>query len=337
MTFIPKALALTFAALLPAAAAAGTLDDVRARGAVNCGVSPGVPGFSLPDSQGRWSGLDVDICRAVAAALFNDAGKVVFTSLNPKDRFVALTSRQIDILARQTTWTLSRETTVGLDFAAVNYYDGQGLMVRRTLGVTSARELGGATICVQAGSTSELNLADYFRSNALRYEPVAFNSGDEAIKALEAGRCDVFTTDASALHAYRLKLADPAAFIVLPEIISKEPLGPAVRKGDQQWSDLVKWVHFAMVNAEELGITSENAEAMLKSANPEIRRFLGVDGNLGEGLGLGKDWAYRIVRLVGNYAETYERNLGSRSLLAIPRGQNNLWSRGGLQYAPPMR
>lgn len=338
MTFIVKALALMLVALLPAtAAAAATLDDTRARGVVNCGVSPGVPGFSLPDSQGRWSGLDVDICRAVAAALFNDAGKVVFTALNPKDRFVALTSRQIDILARQTTWTLSRETTVGLDFAAINYYDGQGLMVRRTLGVASARELGGATICVQAGSTSELNLADYFRSNAMRYEPVAFNSGDEAIKALEAGRCDVFTTDASALHAYRLKLAEPAAFVVLPEIISKEPLGPAVRKGDQQWSDLVKWVHFAMVTAEELGITSDNVEDMLKSANPEIRRFLGVDGNLGEGLGVGKDWAFRIVRQVGNYAEAYERNLGSRSLLAIPRGQNNLWSRGGLQYAPPMR
>ncbi|WP_332688323.1 amino acid ABC transporter substrate-binding protein [Bosea sp. (in: a-proteobacteria)] len=338
MTSTFKVAALALAATLPAlAVSAGTLEDTKARGSVNCGVSPGVPGFSLPDAQGKWNGLDVDICRAVAAALFNDASKVSFTPLNPKDRFAALSSKQIDILARQTTWTLSRETTVALDFGAVNYYDGQGLLVRKALNVKSAKELGGASVCVQTGSTSELNLADFFRANNIKYEPVAFNAGDEAVKAFEAGRCDVFSTDASALFAYRLKLADPAAFVVLPEIISKEPLGPATRKGDEQWSDLVKWSHFAMVNAEELGLSSGNVDEQLKTGNPEIKRFLGVDGNLGEGLGLGKDWAYRIVKLVGNYGESYEANLGANSRLAIPRGLNNLWTKGGLQYAPPVR
>jgi general L-amino acid transport system substrate-binding protein len=338
MTSVLKIMALALAATLPAfAAGAGTLDDTKARGSVNCGVSPGVPGFSLPDAEGKWNGLDVDICRGVAAALFNDPGKVQFTPLNPKDRFAALSSKQIDVLSRQTTWTLSRETTVGLDFGAINYYDGQGLLVRKALNVSSAKQLNGASVCVQTGSTSELNLADYFRANAIKYEPVAFNAGDEAIKAFESGRCDVFSTDASALFAYRLKLADPAAFVVLPEIISKEPLGPATRKGDEPWSDLVKWVHFAMVNAEELGISSQNADEMLKSASPEIKRFLGVDGNLGEGLGLSKDWAYRIVRHVGNYGESYEKHFGPKSLLAVPRGLNNLWSKGGLQYAPPLR
>jgi general L-amino acid transport system substrate-binding protein len=338
MTRILRGFTLALAATLPAlAASAGTLDDTKARGSVNCGVSPGVPGFSLPDAQGKWNGLDVDICRAVAAAIFNDAGKVSFTPLNPKDRFAALSSKQIDILARQTTWTLSRETTVGLDFAAINYYDGQGLLVRKALNVKSAKELGGASVCVQTGSTSELNLADFFRANAIKYEPVAFNAGDEAVKAFEAGRCDVFSTDASALFAYRLKLSDPDGFVVLPEIISKEPLGPATRKGDEQWSDVVKWAHYAMVNAEELGLTAQNVDEQLKSANPEIKRFLGVDGNLGEGLGLTKDWAYRIVKLVGNYGESYEANMGSKSRLAIPRGLNNLWTKGGLQYAPPLR
>jgi general L-amino acid transport system substrate-binding protein len=338
MTRILRGFTLALAATLPAwAASAGTLDDTKARGSVNCGVSPGVPGFSLPDAQGKWNGLDVDICRAVAAAIFNDASKVSFTPLNPKDRFAALSSKQIDILARQTTWTLSRETTVGLDFAAINYYDGQGLLVRKTLNVKSAKELGGASVCVQTGSTSELNLADFFRANAIKYEPVAFNAGDEAVKAFEAGRCDVFSTDASALFAYRLKLSDPDGFVVLPEIISKEPLGPATRKGDEQWSDVVKWAHYAMVNAEELGLTAQNVDEQLKSANPEVKRFLGVDGNLGEGLGLTKDWAYRIVKLVGNYGESYEANMGSKSRLAIPRGLNNLWTKGGLQYAPPLR
>ncbi|WP_332683315.1 amino acid ABC transporter substrate-binding protein [Bosea sp. (in: a-proteobacteria)] len=338
MTSAFKVAALALAATLPAlAVSAGTLEDTKARGSVNCGVSPGVPGFSLPDAQGKWNGLDVDICRAVAAAIFNDASKVSFTPLNPKDRFAALSSRQIDILARQTTWTLSRETTVALDFGAVNYYDGQGLLVRKALNVKSAKDLGGASVCVQTGSTSELNLADFFRANSIKYEPVAFNAGDEAVKAFEAGRCDVFSTDASALFAYRLKLADPAAFVVLPEIISKEPLGPATRKGDEQWSDLVKWAHFAMVNAEELGLSSQNVDEQLKSANPEIKRFLGVDGNLGEGLGLSKDWAYRIVKLVGNYGQSYEANFGAKSRLAIPRGLNNLWTKGGLQYAPPVR
>ena len=337
MTPLIRVGAFALAALLPFGASAGTLEDTRARGQVSCGISPGVPGFSLPDAQGRWSGLDVDICRAVAAALFDDPGKVTYTPLNPKDRFAALSSKQVDILARQTTWTLSRESTIGLDFGAINYYDGQGLMVRKTLNVASAKQLDGASVCTQQGTTTELNLADFFRSNKLKYEPIAFSAGDEAIKAFEAGRCDVFSTDASALFGYRLKLADPSAFVVLPEIISKEPLAPAVRKGDETWAMVVKWVQFAMVNAEELGLSSETVAEMASSPNPEIKRFLGVEGNLGEGLGLAKDWAYRVVKHVGNYGESYERNLGSRSPLAIPRGLNRLWSQGGLQYAPPIR
>lgn len=322
---------------LPLAAAAGTLEDTRTKGQVSCGVSPGVPGFSLPDSQGRWTGLDVDVCRAVAAALFDDPGKVLYTPLNPKDRFAALSSKQVDILARQTTWTLSRETTIGLDFGAINYFDGQGLMVRKSLGVASAKQLDGASVCVQSGSTSELNLADFFRANKLRYEPIAFSAGDEAISAFGAGRCDVFSTDASALYGYRLKLADPAAYVVLPEIISREPLAPAVRKGDEAWALVVKWVQFAMVNAEELGLTTRNVGEMATSPNPDVKRFLGLEGNLGETLGLSKDWAQRVVRHVGNYGESYERNLGTGSPLAIPRGLNKLWNQGGLQYAPPIR
>ena len=336
MRIIP-ALALALFGAQAVAAHAGTLDETRARGTLRCGVSPGVPGFSLPDPRGNWTGLDVDVCKAVAAAIFNDVGKIEFTPLNPKDRFPALTSGQVDILARQTTWTLSRETTVRLDFTAVNYYDGQGLMARKALNVTSAKDLGGASVCIQTGSTTELNLADYFRSNGLKYEPVSFNSGDEAISAFESGRCDVFTTDASALFAYRLKMADPGSVVILPEIISKEPLSPAVRKGDQQWTDVVRWVQFAMVNAEELGITSKNVDEQLKSSNPQVRRLLGTDDNLGAGLGLAKDWVYRIIKSVGNYGEVYERNFGENSALKIPRALNNLWTKGGLMYAPPVR
>lgn len=322
---------------LAATAHAGTLEKVRERGHLICGTSPGVPGFSLPNAQGQWGGLDVDLCRAVAAAVLNDTSKVKYIPLNPKDRFAVVQSGEVDVLSRQTTWSLSRDTTLGLSFSAITYFDGQALMVRQSLGIKSAKDLGGATICVQGGTTTELNIADFFQKNGTKYEPVTFASGDEAIKAFETGRCDAFTTDASALYAYRLKVANPQDFAVLPELISKEPLGPAVRRGDEAWANIVRWAHYAMVNAEELGISSENAEEQLKSANPEIRRFLGVDGNLGEGLGLTKDWAYRIVKQVGNYGESYAKYLGPSSPLGIPRGANNLWSKGGLQYAPPVR
>jgi general L-amino acid transport system substrate-binding protein len=317
-------------------AQAGTLDTVKKRGELICGTSPGVPGFSLPDSQGRWSGLDVDLCRAVAAAIFNDPSKVKYIPLNPKDRFSTLQSGEIDVLSRQTTWTLSRDTS-GMQFSPITYYDGQALMVRKASNIKVAKELNGASVCIQGGTTTELNVADYFRKNNIKYEPVSFGSGDEALKAFETGRCDVFTTDASALFAYRLKSANPDDFIVLPELISKEPLGPVVRTGDPEWANVVRWAHFAMVNAEELGITQTNVDEQAKSANPEVKRFLGVEGKLGEGLGLTPDWSYRIIKHVGNYGESFDRNVGPNSRLAIPRGLNNLWTNGGLQYAPPVR
>ncbi|POR45309.1 amino acid ABC transporter substrate-binding protein (PAAT family) [Bosea psychrotolerans] len=320
-----------------AAAQAGTLEKVKERGELICGTSPGVPGFSLPNAQGQWAGFDVDLCRAVAATVLNDAGKVKYIPLNPKDRFAVVQSGEVDVLSRQTTWSLSRDTTLGLSFSAITYFDGQALMVKKTLGVKSAKELNGATVCVQGGTTTELNIADFFQKNSLKYEPVSFASGDEAIKAFETGRCDAFTTDASALYAYRLKVANPQDFVVLPELISKEPLGPAVRRGDEAWANIVRWTHYAMINAEELGLSSANVDEQAKSTNPEIKRFLGVDGNLGEGLGLTKDWAYRIVKQVGNYGESYDKYLGPASPLGIPRGANNLWSKGGLQYAPPIR
>jgi len=320
-----------------ASAGAATLDTVKSRGQLVCGTSPGVPGFSLPDGQGQWKGLDVDLCRAVAVAVFGDATKVKYIPLNPKDRFAAVQSGEVDVLSRQTTWSLSRDSSLGLSFSPITYFDGQALMVKKTLGIKSAKELNGATICVQGGTTTELNIADFFQKSGLKYDPVSFASGDEAIKAFEAGRCDVFTTDASALYAYRLKATNPQDFVVLPELISKEPLGPAVRRGDEAWANIVRWTHYAMINAEELGLTSANVDEQLKSANPEVKRFLGSDGKLGEGLGLSNDWAYRIVKQVGNYGESYERNLGPNSPLGIPRGANKLWSDGGLQYAPPFR
>jgi general L-amino acid transport system substrate-binding protein len=316
---------------------AGTLDTVKGRGQLLCGTSPGVPGFSLPDGQGQWSGLDVDLCRAIAAAVFDDATKVKYFPLNPKDRFTALQSGEIDVLSRQTTWTLSRDTTLGMHFSPITYYDGQALMVRKSLKITSAKQLDGASICIQGGTTTELNIADFYRKNNLKYAPVSFGSGDEAVQAFTSGRCDVFTTDASALFAYRLKTANPDDFIVLPEMISKEPLGPAVRSNDEQWANVVRWAHYAMVNAEELGITTANVDEQLKSDNPDIRRFVGIEGKLGEGLGLPANWAYRIVKHVGNYGESFNRNVGPNSRLAIPRGLNDLWTRGGLQYAPPIR
>ena len=318
-------------------ASAGTLDDVKAKGFIQCGVSQGLPGFSNPDAQGNWTGLDVDICRAVAAAVFGDASKVKYSPLNAKERFTALQSGEIDMLSRNTTWTVSRDTSLGLNFTGVTYYDGQGFMVRKSLGVAGALELSGASVCTQTGTTTELNVADYFRTNNMPYEIVAFEKADEVVKAYDAGRCDVFTTDASGLYAERLKLTNPGDHIVLPEIISKEPLGPVVRHGDDQWFDIVKWSLYAMVNAEELGITQANVEEMKKSENPEIKRLLGVEGAFGEGLGVSNDWVVNIVKGVGNYGEAFDRNIGPDTPLGIARGLNALWSKGGIQYAPPVR
>jgi general L-amino acid transport system substrate-binding protein len=319
------------------AATAQTLKTVTDRGALSCGVSQGLPGFSLPDDKGNWTGLDVDICRAIAAAIFNDSTKVKFVPLSAKDRFTALQSGEIDLLSRNTTWTLSRDTSLGANFTGVTYYDGQGFLVKKSLKVNSALELNSASVCVQTGTTNEQNLADYFKGNNMKYEVIAFGSADETIKAYESGRCDVFTADVSQLFAERLKLSNPADHGVLPEVISKEPLGPMVRHGDDQWFDLVKWVLFAMIDAEELGVTQKNVDEMAKSDKPEFRRAFGTDGNLGEQLGLTKDWVSRIVKAVGNYGESFDRNVGAGSKLGIARGLNQLWTKGGIQYAPPIR
>jgi len=327
-----------FALLLVAqGASAQTLKAVKDRGMLNCGSNGTLAGFGLPDAQGNWTGLDVDVCRAIAAAVLGDSKKVKFVPLTAKDRFTALQSGEVDVLARNTTWTSSRDTTLGLNFTGVDYYDGQGFMVRKALKVNSALELNGASVCVQQGTTTELNLADYFRAHNMQLKTVTFATANEAVKAYDAGRCDSYTTDASGLYAERLRLANPADHIILPEIISKEPLGPAVRHGDDQWFDVVKWTLFAMINAEELGVTSKNVDEMLKSTNPDVKRLLGTEGNYGEQLGLSKDWAVHIVKAVGNYGESFERNVGTGSPLKIDRGLNKLWSKGGIQYAPPVR
>lgn len=325
------------AGLSAQAASAQTLKAVKDRGMLSCGVSQGLPGFSTPDDKGNWTGLDVDICRAIAAAVFNDASKIKFVPLSAKDRFTALQSGEIDVLSRNTTWTLSRDTSLGANFTGVTYYDGQGFMVKKALKVNSALELNSASVCVQQGTTTEQNLADYFKGNNMKYEVIAFGTNDEAVKAYESGRCDVFTTDVSGLYADRLKLANVADHVVLPEVISKEPLGPMVRHGDDQWFDIVKWTLYAMVTAEELGMTQKNVDEMAKSDKPEVKRAVGTDGNLGEQLGLTKDWLVRIVKAVGNYGESFERNVGAGSKLGIARGLNQLWSKGGIQYAPPIR
>ena len=331
----------TVLALLLAVAAqsafAQTLKAVKDRGMLNCGANGTLAGFGLPDAQGKWTGLDVDFCRAIAAAVLNDAEKVKYVPLSAKDRFTALQSGEVDVLARNTTWTSSRDTSLGLNFTGVNYYDGQGFMVRKTLKVNSALELNGASVCVQQGTTTELNLADYFSANKMQLKSVTFASANEAVKAYDAGRCDAYTTDASALYAERLRVSDPNDHVILPEIISKEPLGPAVRHGDDQWFDIVKWTLFAMMNAEELNISTKNLDEAVKSTNPEIKRFVGTEGNFGEQLGLSKDWAVRIVKQVGNYGESFERNVGLGSPLKIERGLNKLWTKGGIQYAPPIR
>lgn len=327
----------TVAIMATAGAHANTLETVKNRGAVQCGVSDGLPGFSATDSSGRWQGIDADVCRAVAAAVFGDAEKVNFVSLTATERFTALQSGEIDILSRNTTWTLTRDTSLGLNFTGVNYYDGQGFLVSKDLGVDSAKELDGASVCIQSGTTTELNLADYFRLNGMSYEPVLYDTSDQTVGGFEAGRCDVLTSDQSQLYALRIQLSDPDSAVVLPEVISKEPLGPVVRQGDDAWFNVVKWSLYAMINAEEMGITTANAEEMKSSNDPGIQRFLGVSGNMGELLGVSNDWAFNISKQVGNYGEVFERTVGSGSPLNISRGLNALWSDGGLQYAPPVR
>jgi general L-amino acid transport system substrate-binding protein len=340
--FAMKRASLVFTLALAAAfsteaATAQTLKTVKDRGMLSCGVSQGLPGFSSPDDKGNWTGLDVDVCRAIAAAIFNDGTKVKFVPLSAKDRFTALQSGEIDVLSRNTTWTLSRDTSLGANFTGVTYYDGQGFLVKKSLKVNSALELNSASVCVQTGTTTEQNLADYFKGNNMKYEVIAFSTADETVKAYESGRCDVFTSDVSQLYAERLKLSNPADHAVLPEVISKEPLGPMVRHGDDQWFDIVKWTLFAMVDAEELSVTQKNVDEMAKSDKPELKRAFGTDGNLGEQLGLTKDWVSRIVKAVGNYGESFDRNVGAGSKLGIARGLNQLWNKGGIQYAPPIR
>lgn len=323
--------------LLSTAASAQTLEKVKARGTVHCGVNPDLIGFSTRDAQGSWSGFDIDLCRALAAAIFNDPGKVQFTPLGTTERLQALQADKIDVLSRNTTWTFSREASLKLNFAAVTYYDGQGFLVRRSMKATSALELEGATVCVQKGTTSELNFADFFRTNNMKYQVVAHDSADELLKIYDQGKCTVLTSDTSQLFAARLRLGTPDDHIVLPDIISKEPLGPYVRFGDDQWLGIVKWAHFAMVSAEELGVSSKTIDEALKSNKPDVKRLVGTDENYGAQIGLTNDWAVRIIRHVGNYGEVFERNVGTGSRLAIPRGINSLWTNGGIQYAPPIR
>jgi general L-amino acid transport system substrate-binding protein len=323
-------------AMAVVSANAATLDQVKTRGQLICGANPGLAGFGLPDDQGMYKGLDVDECKAIAAAIFNDPNKVKYLPINAKDRPTILASGEIDVLIRNTTWTLSRQTG-GMFFTGINFYDGQGFMVRKKLDVASALKLDGASVCVQQGTTTELNLADYFRANNMKLEAVVFATDEEATKAYDSGRCDAYTTDASGLYSERLKMSNPDDHIVLPEIISKEPLGPSVRKDDVQWFQIVQWTHYALITAEELGVTQANVDEKLKSDNPAIRRLLGVEGSYGEGLGLTNDWAYRIIKAVGNYGEIFERNVGQGSPIKISRGLNALWNKGGLQYAPPIR
>ena len=330
-------LAAVLLLVMVSAAWAGTLDDVKKKGFVSAGVSGKVPGFSAPDQDGVWRGLDVDFCRAVAAAVFGDADKVKFVPVTTKERFTALQTGEIDVLSRNTTWSLERDAAQGIDFAGVLFYDGQGFMVRKKLGVKSAKELDGASICIQIGTTTEKNVADYFAANGMTFKPVVFESADEATVIYDTGRADVYTTDASGLAARRTTMSNPEDHIILPEIISKEPLGPAVRQGDSQWSDIVRWTLFALINAEELGVNSANVDEMLKSEDPAIRRLLGQEGDLGEQLGLSNQWVYNIVKLVGNYAEIYDRNVGPDTALKLERGLNALWTNGGLMFAPPVR
>ncbi|HEX4303413.1 MAG TPA: amino acid ABC transporter substrate-binding protein [Rhizomicrobium sp.] len=334
-----RAILLGLAALFALAAPAGanTLDTVRKNGFIRCGVSEGQPGFSNPDARGNWTGIDVDYCRAVAVAIFNDPNKVRFVPVSFAERFTALQAGQFDILSHNTTWTMDRDVAQGLEFIGTIFYDGQGFMVRKSLGINSALKLNGATLCTQTGTTSELNAADFFRAHNLKYKILVYQKESEYIAAYDAGRCDAATTDRSGLAGDRLKLKNPADHILLPDTISKEPLGPAIRQGDQQWGDLCRWTLFALVNAEELGVSSKTVDAQLNSTSPEVRRLLGKEGGFGAELGLTNDWAYRIIKRLGNYGEIYERGVGLSTPLKLPRGLNALWNKGGIMYAPPIR
>ena len=335
---VSAAAVLSTPALIAGPAAAGpVMDGVKGKGFVQCGVSQGLPGFSNPDESGNWTGIDVDVCRAVAAALLGDASAVKYTPLSAKERFTALQSGEVDVLSRNTTWTLTRDTALGLNFAGVNFYDGQGFMVRKSLGVKSALELDGASVCTNLGTTTELNLSDFFRANNMSFKGVFFEKADEVVSAYDAGRCDVYTTDQSGLAAQRTKMGNPADHMVLPEVISKEPLGPVVSHGDDQWLDLVKWTLYVMIEAEELGIDSGNVEAMKGSDNSGIKRLLGSEGDLGANLGVPNDWAANVIAQVGNYGELYEKHLGPNTPLQLPRGVNAQWNKGGLMYAMPAR
>ena len=319
-----------------AGAQAQTLKSVKDRGTLACGVSQGIAGFSIQTS-GQYAGFDVDFCRALAAAIFDDPTKVTYVALSTDERFRALKSGTIDVLSRNSSWAISRELEFGITFPAVTFYDGQGFMVRKTRNVTSALDLGGSKVCVQPGTTTALNLSDYFKLNGMNFEAVSVAGPEEAAKAYDAGRCEVLTSDASQLHALRLTVSKPADHVILADVISKEPLGPAVRDNDAQWINIVKWVHYGMVNAEELGITSKNVDAALSSSKPDVKRLVGTENDFGPKLGLTKDWVVRVLKSVGNYREVYERNLGTGSQLAIPRGINQLWTAGGIMYAPPLR
>jgi general L-amino acid transport system substrate-binding protein len=344
---IMKKLAIAAATVVAAALAAGPalagkdLDNIRKRGSLVCGVNTALAGFSIADSQGRWTGIDVDVCRAVAAAIFGDANKVQFKPTSAQQRFTALQSGEVDILSRNTTWTVTRDASLGLVFTGVTFYDGQGFMVAKKLGVKSAKELDGAEICVQSGTTTELNLTDFLKANKLsKAKPIVFEKIEEATGAFFAGRCQAYTTDASGLAAVRSKDAkNPDDYVILPELISKEPLGPVVRQGDWEFFAIVKWVLFAMVEAEEYGVSRANVDQMKSSPNPAVKRLLGVDAknDMGKLLGLKADWAYQIIKQVGNYGDIYDRNVGPKTPLKLERGLNALWSKGGLQYAPPIR
>ncbi len=338
-TTLIGATALLALGAIPQAHAGETLDAIKERGQIRCGVNTNLAGFSIPDSQGNWTGLDVDYCRAVSSALFGTPDKVEFIPLNAQQRFTALQSGEIDILSRNTTWTLTRDASLGLHFAGVTFYDGQGFMIPKELGVTSAKELSGAEICVQPGTTTELNMADYFRANEMEFTPVVIESFDQSLETFFSGRCQAYTTDKSGLAAILANDApDPDAYMILPETISKEPLGPSVRRGDNEWFAIAKWVLFAMIEAEEVGVNSGNVDDMkANSDNLTVQRLLGASGNMGELIGLSQDWGYNVIKQVGNYGEMYNRNVGPDTPLGLERGVNDLWTRGGLMYAMPVR
>jgi general L-amino acid transport system substrate-binding protein len=334
---IPIVLGFAAALAFGASAAGQTLKTVQDRGSLICGVNPGLEGFASKGADGQWSGFDVDFCRAVAAAIFNDPSKVQYVPLSASDRFDALKNKQIDVLSRNSTWTMGREGDNGVVFTGVTYYDGQAFLVPKSRNFQSALELDGSKVCVQAGTTTEPNFVDFFETNHMKYETVHEASADAMIAAYQAGQCNVLSTDASGLFAMRLQLPKPGDNMILPDIISKEPLGPVVRQDDMQWFNIVKWVNFAMINAEELGVSSKTIDDALKSQKPSVKRLVGTEGDFGKPFGLTQDWAVRVIRAVGNYAEVFDRNVGAHSKLGIPRGLNELWSNGGIQYAPPIR